>query len=487
LDYSNIIDQIIINAKKNKVTPISMHWANGGHKVVALGWQKTGYSDGVIPIYQVNNNSVEEYIKYYKEYSSILRKNITKMTYTSPKGKTIVQYSIKQEVSSQDIVTTISRFATEGTCTSPLNWPKIYGGQSAEYAEGVQQTSDGGYIFAGNISYGDGKANVYLVKTDASGNELWSKTFRERNANYGKSIKQISDGGYIIAGYTGSDLNGGSYFDVYLVKTDSNGNMLWSRTFGGTNNEFGLSVQQTSDGGYIIVGSSGQFVSPGGDVYVIKTDSNGYMLWSKTLGGTNHDAAYSVQQTSDGGYIIAGWTLTSGWSGLNAYLVKTDPNGDMLWSKTFVGTSQAAANSVQQTSDGGYIIAGYTYSTSGTDEGDAYLVKTDKNGDMLWSKTFGGAGWDSARAVLQTPDAGYIIVGYTSSFGVPGGDVYLVKTDSNGNMLWSKISGIVRNYPFSGDIQQTSDGGYIIAGSTSSETNWQDAYLIKTDSNGNIQ
>jgi hypothetical protein len=242
---------------------------------------------------------------------------------------------------------------------------------------------DGGFILAGDIggdiSFGEdviyhGYGDVYLVKTDASGNPLWEKAFGEGYGDVGLSVQETYDGGYIISGWRGSF----SDYDVYLIKTDSNGNALWEHTFGGWNDELGYSVQQTSGGGYIIAGRTG---SNGGDVYLVKADVNGNMLWEKSIGGTAYDGGFSVQQVSGEGYIIAGYTESYGTGGNDVYLIKTDDNGNFVWERTFGGTSNDTGFSVQQTSEGGYIITGATQSY-GSGDYDVYLIKTDANGNM---------------------------------------------------------------------------------------------------------
>ncbi len=356
----------------------------------------------------------------------------------------------------------------------PVQWQKTFGGSNSDWGYSVQQASDGGYIIAGSTtSFGAGDFEVYLIKTDSSGNSQWQKTFGGSSDDYGYSVQQTSDGGYIIAGETYS-----FGYDVYLIKTDSNGNSQWQKTFGSSDYDWGNSVQQTSDGGYIITGGTYSFGAGYSDVYLIKTDSNGNSQWQKTFGGSNSDWGYSVQQTSDGGYIIAGATSSFGAGDFEVYLIKTDSSGISQWQRTFGGSDWDSGNSVQQTSDGGYIIAGGTYSF-GAGNGDVYLIKTDSGGNSQWQKTFGGSYYEWDNSVQQVSDGGYIIAGSTESFGAGNDDVYLIKTDSGGNSRWQKtFGGSSDDWGYS--VQQASDGGYIIAGDTYSfGAGFSDVYLIK--------
>jgi hypothetical protein len=211
--------------------------------------------------------------------------------------------------------------------------------------------------------------------------------------------------------------------DVY-AQSDT----LWTKTYGGADNDYGWSAKQTSDGSFIITGHTYSFGAGGYDVYLIKTNSSGDTLWTKTYGGANNDYGYSVQQTSDGGYIIAGHTGSFGAGGDNVYLIKADSSGDTLWTKTYGGTGGDHGSSVQQTSDGGYIIAGGTYSF-GAGNADVYLIKADSSGDTLWTKTYGGTSSDFGRSVQQISDGEYIIAGETGSFGAGSSDVYLIKIE----------------------------------------------------------
>jgi hypothetical protein len=358
-------------------------------------------------------------------------------------------------------------------------WSNTYGGANPDSGYSVQQTSDGGFIIAGETeSFGNGSYDVYLIKADAAGTELWRKTFGGDDWDWVYSVQQTSDGGFIIAGGTYSAGAGDS--DVYLIKTDDAGNEEWSSTFGEADYDSGYSVQETVDGGFIIAGETYSSGAGEADVYLIKTDDAGNEAWSNTFGGADYDWGYSVQQTDDGGFIIAGETYSSGAGEADVYLIKADAAGNEAWSNTFGGSEWDSGNSVQQSIDGGFIIAGETESF-GSGAVDVYLIKADAEGNELWSKTFGGAEPDSGYSVQQTGDGGFIIAGETQSFGSGGADVYLIKADAEGMEAWSKTFGGVE--PDSGNsVQQTSDGGYIISGATeSSGAGEVDVYLVYFD------
>lgn len=306
-------------------------------------------------------------------------------------------------------------------------WTKTYGGTNWDRGHSVQQTQDGGYIIAGwSQSFGNGLPDFYLIKTDASGDTAWTRTYGGTGGDDGQCVRQTSDGGYILAGRTNS--YGAGDFDVYLVKTDASGDTMWTKTFGSTYIDWSICVQQTSDEGYVVVGMNGSF--PGGDVYLIKTDSLGDSLWTRVYGGGDSDRGYFVNLTQDGGYIITGETSTYGAGGSDVYLIKTDASGDTAWTRTYGGADAEAGLAVQEVQDG-YIIAGRTNSF-GAGELDVYLIKTNSSGDTMWTRTYGGATYDWGFSVQQTQDDGYIVTGYTQSFGAGSDDVYLIKTDQNG-------------------------------------------------------
>jgi len=307
-----------------------------------------------------------------------------------------------------------------------LEWSRIFGCPGRDTGYSVEQTSDGGFVIAGyRDSYGGSHEDVYLIKTDATGNEQWSKTFGGSSLDVGSSATQTSDGGFIVVG--GTQSYGPGSCGVYLIKTDASGDEKWNKTFGGSSWDEGSSVKQTSDGGFIIVGYTHSYGAGYYDIYLIKTDAAGEEQWSRTFGGPSDDDGKSVWETSDGGFIIVGETQSYGAGLFDVWLIKTDSNGNKVWDKTFGGENFDDGYSGQQTSDGGYIVAGSTGSYGAGGESDIWLIKTDSNGNNVWNKTFGGADGDYGYSVQQTADGGYILVGRTCSYGAGSDDVWLIK------------------------------------------------------------
>ena len=349
-------------------------------------------------------------------------------------------------------------------------WSRTYGGSGYDVASSVQQTTDGGYIVAGyTASYGAGGDDFYLVKTDANGTTSWTATYGGGSSSErAYSVQQTNDGGYILAG--------SSSFDSYLVKTDADGDTVWTHTYARTGLDKALSVQQTTDGGYIVAGHCWGGNPGDTDFLLIKTDTYGDTIWTRTYGGNYHDVAYCVQQTDDGGYIVAGEIENSSdWD--DFYLVKTDANGNPIWTRTYGNIYDDCAQSVQQTDDGGYIVAGWMQGF-GFGSYDFYLVKTDSIGDTLWTHTYGGSVHDYGYSVQQTTGGGYIVAGYTWGGGPSDYDFYLVKTDTIGNSLWTRTYG-GSNSDLAFSVQQTSAGGYIVAGYTYSDAGRNDMYLVR--------
>lgn len=351
-----------------------------------------------------------------------------------------------------------------------ISWEKTYGGSDDELGDSVQQTSDGGFIVAGTtLSYGN-DSEVYLVRTDASGKELWSKAFGGKGKDFGHSVCQTSDSGFIVAG-TSDYLTIDSR--IYLIKTDAGGNEQWQMSYGVKGINSGESVAIASDGGYMVVGSS---MSPGSElqVYLVKTDSSGRELWNRTYGGNMSESGASLQATADGGYIIAGRAVTDGDS-RKMLLIKTDANGNEQWSQTYGGSMNQEAGCVRQVNDGGYIVAGFTISFGNMSQ--VYAVKTDANGNEQWNKTYGGDDFEEGYSALQTRDGGYLFTGNTWKYDNASG-AYVVKTDANGDEQWHLVYGSDMSDDAYSAVQ-ADDGGYVITGRMNTTDKGPQLYLIK--------
>jgi hypothetical protein len=354
---------------------------------------------------------------------------------------------------------------------------KTLGGLSSDGARSIRRTSDGGYVIVGETySFGAGNGDVFVIKLDSSGNLSWAKTIGGGNYDYGYSIQQTSDGGYVITGYTSSF--GAGNGDVFVIKLDSSGNLSWAKTIGGGNYDFGVEIQQTLDLGYIITGGTSSFGAGGSDVFVIKLDSSGNFSWAKTIGGSGSDFSNSIQRTSDGGYVITGYTSSFGERNGDVFVIKLDSYGNVSWVKTIGYNGYEIGRSIRVTSDGGYVITGETYSL-GAGGSDVFVIKLNSSGNLSWAKTIGGMSDDFGYSIQQTSDGGYVITGYTNSFGAASYDVFVIKLDYSGNLSWAaRIGG--GNSDFGYSIQQTSDGGYVITGMTNSfGAGGYDVFVIK--------
>ncbi len=310
-----------------------------------------------------------------------------------------------------------------------LQWERTFGGVfDDDKANYIQETRDKGYILAGSTSatgYGAGSdIDAWLIKTDINGSQMWKKTFPGEKDAIANAVKQTSDGGYVIAGKYSYSTDISSAF---LIKTDDKGTQIWSKTFGENNDA--KSVWQTIDGGYVLAGFKRLSLDSGmtqTDAALIKVDPNGDKQWSKEFGGKKDDFINSVQQTSDDGYVLAGNTRSSGEGGSDAWLIRINDKGDEQWRKTFGGNGDDSVNSVQETSDGGFILAGST-DLYGTGKTDAWIIKTDKNGTQQWRRILGGKDSDWILSVRQTSEGEFILAGVTYSYGNGSADAWLIK------------------------------------------------------------
>lgn len=350
----------------------------------------------------------------------------------------------------------------------------------------LESTSDGGFIGTGqHESSGAGSCDLYVYKVNDCGDPEWFKTYGSGAEDGGKWIRQTPDGGYIIAGL--SHFGAGNY-DNWLMKLDAAGNIDWNKLYGGGGNDYGIYVNTTSDGGYIMTGFFENLGYGATDISLVKTDGFGNTQWAKIYGGAGSDWGDYVEQTSDGGYLITAYTDSYGAGGPDVIILRVDANGTLLWAKTY-GTpgddSQPWGNFGGITPDGGYIVCSHT-NGAGAGNFDFWVFKTDANGNVQWSNTYGGVGEESARHIEPTPDGGYIIGGYASSWGAGGYDGYVIEIDNTGNLQWSKVYGGAGTDRVVG-IRNTLDGGYGMAlVTTSFGANYFDPLFIKSDSVGYV-
>jgi len=412
-------------------------------------------------------------------------------------------------------------------------WVKTFGGNNLDHGRSITTTTDGGYVLTGytwsnngdfsgmNKGYGD----IFIMKLNSNGETVWKKTFGGSNLDNGSSIVTTNDGGYVLTGETRSndnDFNGMSKgsVDIFVIKLNSSGETVWKKTFGGSINEGGQSITTTNDGGYVLTGyttsNDGDFsgMNKGNyEIFVIKLNSSGETVWKKTFGGSREEGGTSITTTNDGGYVLTGWTYSNDgdFNGMNKgnydiFVIKLNSNGETVWKKTYGGSSRDEGRSIITTTDGGYVLTGWTYSNdgdfSGMNKGDyeIFVMKLNSNGEIEWKKTFGGSGTDWGFSITTTNDGGYVLTGYTKSndgdfSGMNKGDrdIFVMKLNSNGDTVWKKAFG-GSNLDNGSSIVTTNDGGYVLTGETRSNDGdfngmskgSVDIFVIKLNSNGNL-
>lgn len=381
------------------------------------------------------------------------------------------------------IVVVLVALSSSGAVMADV-WMKTYGGSGSERASVVQQTMDGGYIVAGSIdSSGAGSTDGWISKLDVSGNIEWQKTYGGNGGEEIASIQQTLDGGFIAAGSTTSSGTGGK--DIWVSRLDSNGQIEWQNTYGGVNDDEASTIVQTADGKYVLAGTS----NPGGtrkkDLVVMKLDQDGKIEWQKTYGGDGDDVVHTIQPISNGQYILAGSTDSYGVGKKDAWVLKLNQDGEIVWQKTYGALGDDEAYSIYGSSDGGCIVAGWTNSYAGL-KIEAWVLKLDEDGIVTWQRTYGGSGDDRAYAVAETSEGKYVVAGSTDSYGAGKKDAWILKLDNNGNIFWQQTFGGAGDDEFF-SVQETLDGGYVAAGRSDSFGGGGDeALLIKFDSDGNI-
>lgn len=374
------------------------------------------------------------------------------------------------------LITGLLSVLTAGSAAAQQVWSHHYGGVYSENGYACVQTHDGGYAAIGStFSYGAGGYDVYLLRLDSLGDTLWTKTYGDTAAEYGRDLQLTSDGGFVIVGSTNS--HGTGKEDIYVLRTNSYGGLLWSKTYGGSLSDDGWSIRATPDSGFIVCGTTYSSGHGYGDLMLLKINGNGDSLWTKTYGGVGGESGYAVRVTLDGGLIAVGATGSFGEGYSSLYAVRTTSTGDSLWATTFGGPKADLGYTVDVTPDGGFMFAGVTVLT-GSSYYDMYVVKTDGNGQLQWEHNYGGAKEDIAFSIAESIDGNYLIGGTTESSGAGGVDMYMVKIDPNGNEITEATSG-GGQADYCRDVLVSRSGSYILAGYTFSYSRGgSDLYLV---------
>ncbi|HYV90573.1 MAG TPA: T9SS type A sorting domain-containing protein [Chitinophagales bacterium] len=321
-----------------------------------------------------------------------------------------------------------------------------------------------------------------LGSSTAFSQNVFEVAFGDSSNDYAKCVTPLFKGGYVVCGYT--DGFGAGNFDAFLAKTDLAGNLIWFKTYGGTDLESSFNVIQTSDQGFALVGTtlSGSFGSD--DIFVIKTDSNGDVEWSKIYGTSANDQGYDIRQTLNGEYVVAGFTTINAGAHYDSYVLKISSSGSLIWSEIFGAANNEGVYTIDFAANGNYIFAGKSEMNS-NGAADYLLLEMDTSGNIIWMKNYGGVGYEVAVQVRRTADNGFIMSGYSDSYTSSGDyDLLAVKTDSAGNLEWAN------NYQqssaqYSGGVVQGADGGYYFTGCSGASGTY-DVFLFKTDAAGTI-
>lgn len=364
-------------------------------------------------------------------------------------------------------------------------WMKAYGSPSYDTATALTTTDDGGFLVVGySEAAGPDVAEYSVTKLSPYGVTTWQKFFGGQDQDYASAVCQTADGGFLIAGDEGSfDRKTGR--NVWVIKLGAAGDVLWERTYGGKDRDEAGDIQPAADGGSIVVGSTLSFGAGGEDAFVLRLGPTGTVIWQKAYGGPSADRARAVRATGDGGFVVAGTTESAGAGRTDVWVLRLESDGGIRWEATYGGPEDEIANAVVRAKDGGLIVAGTTESY-GDGFRDAWILRLDAAGSILWQKAYGGTGMDSADSVLETPDGSIVVAGQFSSVGTTSADAWVFKLGPTGNIKWQKAYGGTRG-DTAYSLEMLPQGGYVVAGYTSSfGAGGTDALVLRLGASGEI-
>ena len=454
--------------------PVSLEKINFNNNIFNISWTINNELDfESYSIYQSQNKDMSESSKIF-EFN---QKNITSTDHQNIEINQYYYYQIKVE----DYWGLYSLSNIEiGTSWYLFN--NIYNKVSYDYGRSIVETSDTGYVVVGNTStIGNNYSNLLLLKVNQSGVEEWFHNLTFSPTDRANMVLELPNTGFIIVGKTQS-LEDGSE-DILILKTNQSGHVEWSKNYGSFNDQSGDFIQLTLDGGYIICGQSVESYTGFNKLNLLKINSDGDEIWNQSYGGNGDAYGYSVISLSDGSYLAIGMTRSLGELNGDAWLIKIDSDGNEIWNQSYGGNGTDIIRSIVLT-DNGYLLAGNTNSY-GNGNNDIFIIKVDQAGAQQWSQTYGGNGTDVGRSISKVIDGGYIITGYTDSFGNSSNfNIWLIKIDENGNLIWDKTYG-ENGDDRALDGHQTLDGGYVLTGfSDSNSNNTPSIIIIKTDKDG---
>ena len=399
----------------------------------------------------------------------------------------------------------------KGEFLGEVEWIKNFGGSGEETAQAIIATTDGGYAILGYTNSIDGDIldktmavnDYWLLKLDADGILQWNKTYGGSKDDIGQSVAQTKDGGYILTGYAMSDDGDGSnnegFHDNWILKLDASGNIQWEHSFGFSGHDHSYDILETQDGGFFFVGflditsaRADGFTEKGnyltrhgvGEFWGTKLDAEGNLEWRKYFGGTNNDRAHAVVQAKDGGFVLAGFSESDDFDISNSkgsydfWVVKITNTGDFVWERSFGGSGIEISYDIAKTNDNGYVITGNTFSNDNDvsknhGESDVWLIKIDDGGNLVWENTYGGTQFDAAQGVTSSLDGGYIVAGNSKSsdinttYNAGENDIWVLKIAANGEMIWQQSFG-GSNLEYGFDVLENPDTSIIIVGESSS-------------------